>query len=154
MAQPSNGENPNGSSPSNGSAFADALRLLYPGLGFKRWLLLGAAGVFAGAVGVAYLVKHLLPIPFPNFLPTYFEGVFFSVLALSLVVLSVYGLYRSLGPLLLSSSPSSNGLAHTLYSRRQQERGPRWLLLEEEPASLPCFEASRSTPVTSPPSLP
>ncbi len=124
MPRSPTGESRNGPTSGNGSALTDAIRLLYPGLGFKRWLLLGAAGVGSAAVGVAYLVKHLLSVPFPDFLPSYFEAVFFSGIALVLVVLSVYGLYRSVGPLLLSSS-TSDGLAYTLYRRRQRERGPK-----------------------------
>ena len=38
-------------------------------------LVIGAAGLFLAAGGGAYLVNHFLPMPFPDFLPLYFEGI-------------------------------------------------------------------------------
>ncbi len=117
--------NQDGAFKNKGSGLSYLLRLLYPGLNLKRWLFLGAAGVFLGATGVAYLVKYFLPIPFPNFLPLYLEGIFLGFMALLLMSLALYGLYQSLSPLLRSMRSLSNSIAETMYTRRQQERGPR-----------------------------
>lgn len=125
MGRNINGTGPEGLASHQRSTLRAMIRLMHPGLRFKRWLLVGAVGVFAGAVAVAYVARRFLSIPFPNFLPFNYEWVFFLCLGLVLVAASVYGLYRSLGPFLLASSSVSNGFAQTLYSRRQQEKGPK-----------------------------
>ena len=107
------------------SGFSNAIRLLSPGLNLKRWLLLGALGVILGAAGIVYLAKYFLSLPLPKFLPLYLEGVLLICLSAGLVALALFGLYRSLAPVLFTSRTSSNGIAHTIYARRQQEKGPR-----------------------------
>ena len=105
------------------SGLQDALRLLYPGLGFKRWLLLGGMGLVIAALGVAYVLTSLFDSPFPKLLPYWAQGLLFGLLGLAVICVAAYGFYRSVGPLLLSSN-SSDSLAHTFYSLRQRERGP------------------------------
>ena len=119
-----------GSSPVNGgnsrSWRSDLLKLLYPGLGIKRWLLVGAAGVAVWSIGAAFLLRKLFSFadPFPDFLPSYLEGILLVAAAVALVGVAVYGLYRSIGPMVLSKQNMSS-LADTVYTRRARERGPR-----------------------------
>jgi len=113
----------------NQSSVSYLIRLLSPGYKIKRWLLLGGSGIFLGATGVAYLVKHFLPIPFPNFLPFYFEGFVFAIVAILLVLISLIGLYRSLAPYFATSMGSSAGLAEIIYTKRQQEKGPKMVAI-------------------------
>ena len=104
------------------------LRLLYPGLGVKRWLLLGAAGISLCSIGLAFLMRKLFSLGFPDFLPSYFEGVFMLALGVAVIGLSVYGLYRSVGPLVLASK-TIDGIADTIYTRRSREKGPRVVVI-------------------------
>ena len=100
------------------------LKLLYPGMGIKRWLLLGAAGIGAGSIGAAFLVRKLLALGFPDFLPSYFEGVLLLAVGAGAILFAVYRLYRSVGPLILASD-SIDRIANTIYMRRSRGSGPR-----------------------------
>ena len=104
------------------------IKLLYPGLGVKRWLLLGAAGISLCSIGLAFLMRKLFSLGFPDFLPSYFEGVFMLALGLAVIALAVYGLYRSVGPLVLASK-TIDGIADTIYTRRSREKGPRVVVI-------------------------
>ena len=86
----------------------------------------GAAGVAVWSIGAAFLLRKLFSFadPFPDFLPSYFEGILLVAAAVALIVVAVYGLYRSIGPMVLSKQDMSS-LADTLYTRRARERGPR-----------------------------
>ena len=42
-------------------------RLMHPGLGLKRWLLVGAFGIAVCSVGLALLVRRLTDLTFPDF---------------------------------------------------------------------------------------
>lgn len=99
-------------------------KLLYPGVQVKRWLLLGTLGIAVCSIGAAYLLRKLLDLRFPNFLPSYWEGVLLVVAGVAVILLAIYGLYRSIGPLILGSE-SIEGLADTIYTRRSRGRGPK-----------------------------
>ena len=100
------------------------LKLLHPGMGVKRWLMLGAAGIGVGSIGVAFLLSRLLALGFPDFLPSYLEGVLLLAVGVGAVLFSLYRLYRSVGPLILASD-SIDRIANTIYLRRSRESGPR-----------------------------
>ncbi len=106
------------------SGWALFLRLMRIGLGIKRWLLIGGTGIAVIAVGVAFVIKNLLSLNTPNLLPWHLEGVIVVSLGIALILMAIYGLYRSLGPLLLRYQ-GINQLARTVYTRRSLERGPR-----------------------------
>lgn len=108
----------------HGSWWSGMLKLLYPGMGIKRWLLVGAMGIAVTSIGVAFMLRKLLALRFPDFLPSYFEGIALLIGGGVVIVLAMYGLYRSIGPLILASS-SIDGLADTIYTRRSRSRGPR-----------------------------
>ena len=106
------------------SGWALFRKLLYFGLGVKRWLLAGAVGIGVCAVGIAFVIKNLFALNAPNVLPWHFEGVILAATGVALILVSVWGLYRSVGPLLLRYQSVSK-LARTVYDRRSRERGPR-----------------------------
>ncbi len=103
---------------------AGLVKLLYPGIGIKRWLLVGALGIGICSIGLAFLLRKLLDLGFPDFLPFYFEGVLLLAVGVGVILVFVYGLYRSIGPLILASD-SIDSLADTIYTRRSRGRGPR-----------------------------
>lgn len=106
------------------SAFQKIYKLLYPGIGIKRWLILGAAGITICAFGVAYFIRRIFLITFPDFLPSHLEGALLLAAGTTTLIASLYGLYRTLSPL-LSSEVHLNSIGETLYNRLTQERGPR-----------------------------
>ena len=99
-------------------------KLLYIGLGLKRWLLVGGAGIALCAIGLAVVIKNVLALTLPNILPWHLEGIVVGTTGVGLIFLSIYGLYKSLGPLLLRYQ-NVNSLAQTIYTRRLRERGPK-----------------------------
>ena len=99
-------------------------KLFYFGLGVKRWLLVFAVGMSVCSIGIAFVLKNLLSLHLPDFLPWYTEGLLLAAVGLAVILLAVYGLYRSVGPLLFSSA-SIDSLADTIYTRRSRGRGPR-----------------------------
>ncbi len=103
-------------------------RLLYFGLGVKRWLLLTTIGVALSSTGLAIELKRVLSPYLPDLLPWHLEGVLVAVAGLVAIIFGVYGLYRSVGPLLFSSA-SLDSLIHTLYTRRSLGRGPRIVVI-------------------------
>jgi len=118
----------NGGTNNNGgeqrSTWGSILRLLYPGLGLKRWLLIGAVGIAVWSIGIAFLMRKLFEVRFPNFLPGNFEGVLLAVGGVIIVLLAVYGIYRSIGPLILASNDIPR-IADTIYMRRSRGRGAK-----------------------------
>ena len=99
-------------------------RLMHPGLGLKRWLLVGAFGIAVCSVGLALLVRRLTDLTFPDFLPFQLEGVLLLVVGIGTIVAAMYGLVRSIGPIVFEPS-TLDGLADTIYTRRSLSRGPR-----------------------------
>ena len=99
-------------------------KFLFVGLGVKRWLLLGAVGIGMLSLGFAFVFKNILALTTPNVLPWLWEGVVVGVLGVAAILVAVYGLYRTLRPILFASE-SFNGMADALYTRRSRGRGPR-----------------------------
>ena len=106
------------------SGWALFLRLMRIGLGIKRWVLIAGLGIGVCAIGLAFLTKNLLSLNTPNLLPWHLEGVIVFASGIGLILLAMYGLYNSLGPLLLRYK-SINEFARTIHTRRSLERGPR-----------------------------
>ena len=106
------------------SRWGRILKLSYPGMGLKRWLLFGAVGIAVGSIGAAFMLRKLFELTFPNFLPSYFGGFLLLGVGVLAILLAIYGLFRSIGPLLLSS-PTIDTIAETIYTRRSRGRGPR-----------------------------
>ena len=122
-APSNNGRSPAPSDPD--SRFASLAKLLYVGLGVKRWFLAGGAGIAVCSIGLAYLLRRAFELRFPDFLPySYSEGILLVAVGAATILLAGYGLYRSIGPVLLATT-GFDRLANTLYTRRSRERGPR-----------------------------
>ena len=114
----------NGSGRTGRGSWETFIKFAYAGLGVKRWVLLWSIGVGIIAIGLAFVSKNVFDIYLPNFLPWYLEGVLLGGVGVAAVVVSVYGLYRSVGHLVLATS-GIDSLADTLYTRRYRARGPR-----------------------------
>ena len=106
------------------TAWLDILRLATPGVGLKRWMLLGALGMLMCLLGLAYVFVELVTLRPPDLLPMYVEGVLLLCGGGLVIYLALFGLYRSVGPLILES-PAINSIANTIYTRRSLARGPR-----------------------------
>lgn len=63
-------------------------KFLYVGFGVKRWLLLGAVGIGVLSVGVAFVLKNILDLTVPDFLPWLWEGVLVGVFGVSIILAS------------------------------------------------------------------
>ena len=106
------------------SWWARAVRLCRPGMGLKRWLLIGALGIAVSSIGFAFLLRKLFELRFPDFLPSYFEGILLVGGGAAVILLAIYGLYRSIAPLIREAA-NIDSLADTIYTRRSRVRGPR-----------------------------
>jgi len=106
------------------SKWTRLLRLLYPGVGLKRWLLVGAVGIAICSIGLAFLVRKLFAVTFPDFLPSNFEGALLLAVGIGFIMVALYGLFRCIGPILFESA-TIESLADTIYTRRSLGRGPR-----------------------------
>ena len=102
----------------------DILKLATPGIGLKRWMLLGALGMFLCLLGLVYVFIEFITLRPPDLLPLYLEGVLLLCGGGVIIYLAMFGLYRSVGPLILDS-PSIDSIANTIYTRRSLARGPR-----------------------------
>ena len=107
-----------------GVAWLDILKLATPGVGLKRWMLLGALGMLMCFLGLAYVFVEFVTLRPPDMLPYFLESVLLLCGGGAVIYLALFGLYRSVGPLILDS-PSIDSIANTIYTRRSLARGPR-----------------------------
>jgi uncharacterized cofD-like protein len=109
----------------NSTALTTTLRKLLPlGLGVKRWLVIGSVGVFISATGMAYVLGRVFDLRPPSFLPIAVEAIILIAVGVVVLLLSVYGLLRSLGPQMFASRDVGH-LLENIGSRRTRERGPK-----------------------------
>ena len=117
-----------------GDNFRQSLRWLTPGLGVKRWLLLILLGITLLGVGFAILILDVyrtapetwwLPIISAaslRFLPRLMRAIVFGGLGVSLIVIGILGINRSLlAPFLKPGSKVVDAVA----GHRRRRRGPR-----------------------------
>ena len=114
--------------PVDGFRRASLLKFFYVGIGVKRWLLIGALGIGVCAFGLAFLLRKLFALTFPDFLPSHFEGALLLAVGLTAIAVSLYGLARSVGPHLLGAG-RLDSLAESIYVRRSRGRGPRIVVI-------------------------
>ena len=114
--------------PVDGFRRASLLKFFYVGIGVKRWLLIGALGIGVCAFGLAFLLRKLFALTFPDFLPSHFEGALLLAVGLTAIAVSLYGLARSVGPHLLGAG-RLDSLAEAIYGRRSRGRGPRIVVI-------------------------
>ena len=106
------------------TAWLDILRLATPGIGLKRWMLLGALGMLMCLLGLVYVFVEFVTLRPPDMLPSFLEGVILLCGGGLVIYFAMFGLYRSVGPLILDS-PAIDSIASTIYTRRSLARGPR-----------------------------
>lgn len=106
------------------SKWTRLIRLLYPGLGLKRWFLVGGFGIATCSIGLSVILRKLFAVTFPDFLPSNFEGALLLGVGLVVIIVALYGLFRSIGPIVFESA-TIESLADTIYTRRSLGRGPR-----------------------------
>lgn len=117
-----------------GGNFRQSLRWLTPGLGVKRWLLLVMFGITLLGVGMAILILDIyrtapetwwLPIISAaslRFLPRLLRAIVFGGIGVSLIVIGIWGINRSLmAPFLKPGFKVVDALA----GHRRRGRGPR-----------------------------
>ena len=129
------------------------LRLLYPGVGLKRWAAFGAIGVFICSIGMAFLLRKFFALPFPDFLPWYFEGFLMLGVGGGFILVSMYGFYRALTPFMARSQPIDS-LADSIYNRWQRGRGPRIVTIGGGTGLSVLLRVCVSTQTTLPPLSP
>lgn len=126
MRRSANGARDSGSG--GGGSFTERsarfLLLLTPGIGIKRWALLGSIGVAICAIGLAYWVRRLGGIYFMDFLPWYLEGVLIMGVGGLCILAAMFGFHRTLSPLVFRDR-SIGALTDALHSRRAAGKGPR-----------------------------
>jgi len=101
------------------------VKLLYPGMRIKRYLALSLLGLFALALGLAYILASPLGGAVPRLSP---NGVPEIILLLgggmALVGLGLWRLARALDPL-WRPTLHGNNIAEIIYQHRHLESGPR-----------------------------
>ncbi|WP_035106963.1 gluconeogenesis factor YvcK family protein [Desulfovirgula thermocuniculi] len=113
------------------------LKWLYPGLNFKRWLLLAFAGLLLAAAGIG-LLSQLLPFEYQVVLRVwcrelfgpgraFLGGTLFLLLGLPALVYGILRAFRSVVDALVPEK--SCNLADILYARGYLRRGPRIVVI-------------------------
>ena len=109
------------------------LKLLYPGMHVKRWLLLLLVGITCIGLGVAYLMVHLYrEQPFPDavwyvtlqFIDRPWRGALFGLGGLVVAGLAILQLNRSVLAALLPAGHDDN-IVEAIYQHRYLRRGPK-----------------------------
>jgi uncharacterized cofD-like protein len=107
------------------------LKLLYPGMHLKRWLLLLLVGMLILIMGVAYgLVELYRTAPFPDevwwltlqFLPRPVRAALCLLAGVGAIGVAVWKINRSL---LEALAPGRNDIVDAIYNYRARQRGPK-----------------------------
>ncbi len=104
-------------------AFITLSKLMYPGIGIKRWIALGGLGFIIFSTGLLYFLDKIL-----NFLVIglFANNVIPSLLSVAGIILlakSLHGFYKTIGPLILESDKLED-LTSIVYRRRLLNKGP------------------------------
>ncbi len=109
------------------------LKLLYPGMHIKRWLLLFMLGVVIISLGFAYILRQVyIYYTFPNFvwyitlqfIPRYIRGALFMGVGVACIVVAVWRIYQSLISALLPAG-KEDSLVNIIYNTYHLKRGPK-----------------------------
>ncbi len=107
------------------------VKILYPGIRIKRWILLGTFGVATLSAGLTYLLRRALLATrsddqniLPDLLPWHFDGILLLFFGTTLILWSIFGLYQTISPLLAQNASLEN-IGDILYRRRALKRGPK-----------------------------
>ena len=108
--------------------FKENLQILSLGIGIKRWLLIGAGGIFIISMGLAWIFGRLLDLRPPKVLPVSIEAAILIIVGVFLLSGCLYGLYKSLGKLMFESK-NIDHLITNLKSRKLTSRGPKIVVI-------------------------
>ena len=117
--------------PDRNPTFRRIRLFLYPGIGIKRWLAVGVAGVLLVALGIAFAVSVSLTntiveagrtLTFGGFLTGVQRGAVFGIAGLAITGLSAYMLYRRV---VFGARYRQGGIIENLSSERVRRGGPR-----------------------------
>jgi len=109
------------------------VKWLYPGMHIKRWLALLLLGVAVMGLGIAYLLREVyVTYTFPGlfyyltlqFFPRWARGALFMGASLSMIVLAVWHLNRSLLSAVMLPGRTER-MVDLVYNARFRSRGPR-----------------------------
>ena len=109
------------------------LKLLYPGLHIKRWLLLLLAGMVVVSLGIGYVLTDLYrsaTVPgwvstlTLQFLPLLARAAIFLLLGAALFLIALRGLYRSTADVVRGGARGPS-LLEMMYDFRLRQSGPR-----------------------------
>ena len=126
--------NSNGS-PSPKLTLQRMLVLLYPGIGIKRWVALGALGVVFVALGIAFAASASITstvvevgrtLTLGSWLTGVQRGAIFGVLGLATASFAAYMLYRRI---VFGARYTQRGVLENLSSNRTRRGGPRVVAL-------------------------
>jgi len=107
------------------------LKLLYPGMHLKRWVLVLMIGLLILILGAAYvLVEIYRSAPLPEeafwvtlqFLPRFIRALLFVAAGVGLIGWALWKLNRSLIDAL---APGQSDIVETIYNFRARQRGPK-----------------------------
>ena len=109
------------------------LKLLYPGMHIKRWLLLFMLGVVIISLGFAYILRQVyIYYTFPNFvwyitlqfIPRYIRGALFIGAGVACIVVGIWRIYGALISALLPAG-KEDSLINIIYNTQFLKRGPK-----------------------------
>jgi uncharacterized cofD-like protein len=106
-----------------------ALKLLTPGIGIKRWLLLLTCGIALLILGFSVLFRQFYPLQSVfyyatlQFIPRALRAGLFGLAGAVAIVLALVGLNKAL--LEPFGGTTTERVVNTVYQYRQRERGPK-----------------------------
>jgi len=103
-------------------------KILYWGLGIKRWILVGGIGVLIVSTGIAYTVKNVFNLWIPDILPGIWEGIIVGIFGIIILLFAAWGLLQSIAPILFRIRGVQE-ITTAIYDRRSREKGPRIVVI-------------------------
>ena len=103
-------------------------KILYWGLGIKRWILLGVIGVLIVSTGISYTLKNVFNLWIPDILPGIWDGIIVGIFGIIILLFAAWGLLQSIAPILFRIRGVQE-ITTAIYDRRSREKGPRIVVI-------------------------